>query len=254
VTSLTAVSGPRRSRPDGGRQRHDGRPAAAGPQHRGGRLGESFLSREECAIRGRRAGEESRRPAVAGSRPVSRRERIAALDPPAAAGRRGAMLPKPSRTTLVQVPSPRRRIGSPPRARLATSKSAGHQTICTKSHASEVFGWRLPFLRGSERGYRKGVCQDLLSRARGLHERAFVKGPATPRVRPKRAILSTSCVEAKLRQDRFVRIETRREGEAVGVALFAQQFDQRLLVLAVSRRQLLFKVPAMAIRFHGRPG
>jgi hypothetical protein len=51
VTSLTAVSGPRPSRPDGGRQRHGGRPAAAGPQHREGRLGESFLPREECAQR-----------------------------------------------------------------------------------------------------------------------------------------------------------------------------------------------------------
>jgi hypothetical protein len=51
VTSLTAVSGPRPSRPDGGRQRHGGRPAAAGPQHREGRPGESFLPREECAQR-----------------------------------------------------------------------------------------------------------------------------------------------------------------------------------------------------------
>ena len=49
VTSLTAISGPRPSRPDGGRQRHDGRPAAAGPQHSGGRPGETFLFREECA-------------------------------------------------------------------------------------------------------------------------------------------------------------------------------------------------------------
>jgi hypothetical protein len=51
VTSLTAVSGPRPSRPDGGRQRHGGRPAAAGPQHREGRPGKSFLPREECAQR-----------------------------------------------------------------------------------------------------------------------------------------------------------------------------------------------------------
>jgi hypothetical protein len=49
VTSLTAVSGPRPSRPDGGRQRHGGRPAAAGPQQSAGRPGESFLPREECA-------------------------------------------------------------------------------------------------------------------------------------------------------------------------------------------------------------
>ena len=33
--------------------------------------------------RGGRSGEESRRPAVAGSRPASSRERLAALDPPA---------------------------------------------------------------------------------------------------------------------------------------------------------------------------
>jgi len=69
VTSLPAVSGPRPSRPDGGRQCHGGRPAAAGPQHREGRPGQNFLPREECAQSAQ--GKKVESPAVAGSRPAS---------------------------------------------------------------------------------------------------------------------------------------------------------------------------------------
>lgn len=61
-------------------------------------------------MRALRAGEESRRPAVAGSRPANpeRRpgERIAALDPPSA-GRRGAVVPRRQRRPVVQTASPR---------------------------------------------------------------------------------------------------------------------------------------------------
>jgi hypothetical protein len=107
VTSLTAVSGPRPSRPDGGRQRRDGRPAAAGPQQSGGRLGETFLPREECAQRAQGKKLAARPLRDLGWRPGAKPgERIAAPDPPAA-GRRGAVVPTVKGVPLVQAHSPR---------------------------------------------------------------------------------------------------------------------------------------------------
>jgi hypothetical protein len=59
--------------------------AAAGPQPQARSTAEDGRARVSCGARNARsAGEESRRQAVAGSRPASDRERIAALDPPAA--------------------------------------------------------------------------------------------------------------------------------------------------------------------------
>jgi hypothetical protein len=109
-------------------ERHDDRPAAAGPQQRGGRPGESFLCREECAHarRGRKsqtgrcgieAGDPERRPG----------ERIAALDPPAAGrNERRSQAVKESRGSDAFSPA---MSGSPAVAPLETPKNVPHRVI-----------------------------------------------------------------------------------------------------------------------------
>ena len=88
-------------------------------------LTEGVSTHDSRGMRAPRAGEESRRPAIAGSRPATRAkqgERIAALDPPAP-GRRGAAVPsRQGEPWFRRLPPPRRRPPLTPPARGAARK------------------------------------------------------------------------------------------------------------------------------------
>ena len=79
----------------------------AGSQPQARSTAEDGRARVSCRARNARsAGEESRRPAVAGSRPASGRERIASLDPPAHAAEERRSRRRQSRMGSVQAPPP----------------------------------------------------------------------------------------------------------------------------------------------------
>jgi hypothetical protein len=92
-----------------------GSATTAGPQPQARSTAEDGRARVSCFARNARsAGEESRSPAVAGSRLASNRERIAALDPPAA-GRRGAAVPSCQGGPCFRRLPPLRRRHPPPK-------------------------------------------------------------------------------------------------------------------------------------------